>query len=308
MNRSKFSIYAALVANIGIAAAKFFAAAISHSAAMTSEAIHSLVDCLNELLLLLGIYRSNKKSDKQHPFGYGRELYFWSFIVALLILALGAGISFYQGYQHIKNPTLSSDLKWSYIVLGISMILDSTSFIIAYKQFSKVRGEQTLWQAIRSSKDPSSFMVLLEDGASVTGNLIVFICLQLSVYFKNPYFDGIASLCIGVLLACTSMVLAFESRSLLMGESISQKTEEDIINMVKNDAAVNKFHRIFSSYQSPDEVLIVLIVSFKENLSINNINESIERMKKLIGDKYGKINYILIQPQAKEKINDGFEI
>ena len=170
-----------------------------------------------------------------------------------------------------------------------------------------MRGEQSLWQAIRKSKDPSSFMVLLEDGASIIGDVIVFVCLQLSVYFKNPYFDGIASLCIGVLLACTSLILAFESRSLLMGESISQKTEDDIINIVKKDKDINNFHRIFSSYQSPDEILIVLIVSFRENLSVNNINESIERIKNIITDKYGKISYILIQPQAKEKINEGFE-
>jgi cation diffusion facilitator family transporter len=306
LGRSNRSIYAALISNSVIALAKFMAASISHSSAMTSEAIHSTIDCLNELFLLLGIYRSNKKTDKQHPFGYGKELYFWSFIVALLILGLGSGFAFYQGYQHLKNPALPVNLKWSYIVLGISMLLDGGSFLIAYKEFSKTRGDKTLWQGIRISKDPGSFMVVLEDGASVTGIIIVGACLFMSDHFKNPYFDAIASLCIGVLLAFISIVLAIESRSLLMGEGISQKTEEDIIKIVREDKSVNKFHRIFSSYQSPDDVLIVLIVSFRENMGINGINESIERIKKAITDKYGKINYILIQPQAKEKIDDGF--
>ena len=231
---------------------------------MASEAIHSLVDCMNELFLLLGIYRSNKKSDKAHPFGYGRELYFWSFIVALLILELGAGIAFYQGYSHLKNPVLPGNLEWNYIVLAVSLVVEGSSFFIAWKEFNKVRGEQTLWKAIRNSKDPSSFMVLLEDGASVLGLVAVFTCLLLGSIFQNPYFDGIASLCVGALLACSSIVLALESRSLLMGEGISPQTEAAIISIVKKDKAVNEFHRIFSLYESPDEILIVLIVSFRE--------------------------------------------
>src|SRR5450432_2024533 len=144
MARSNKSIYAALISNVVIATAKFIAAGISHSAAMTSEAIHSLVDSVNELLLLFGIYKSNKKSDKQHPFGYGRELYFWSFIVALVILGLGSGIAFYQGYLHLKNPVLPANMKWNYIVLGISMLFDGGSFLIALKQFNKIRGKQKL--------------------------------------------------------------------------------------------------------------------------------------------------------------------
>jgi cation diffusion facilitator family transporter len=306
MARSNTSIYAALSANIAIAIAKFFAASVSKSASMAAEAIHSLVDCFNELLLLLGIWRSNKKRDKQHPFGYGRELYFWSFIVAILILGLGAGIAFFQGYSHLKNPTVAGNLKWNYIVLGFSMLFDGGSFLIALKAFNKTRGNLSLWEAIRDSKDPSNFMVLLEDGASVIGIIIVFTCLYLGDRLQNPYLDGIGSLCIGLLLAFISIILARESRSLLMGEGISPQTEKEIIDIVKKDETVNDFHRIFSIYQSPDEVLIVLIISFRDHLDTDDINTGIERIKTSITNRFSKINFIIIQPQAEEKIDDGF--
>jgi len=308
MAKSNISIYAALVSNIAIAVAKFVTAGISHSSAMISEAIHSLVDCMNELFLLLGLHRSNRKSDKEHPFGYGRELYFWSFIVSLLILELGAGIAFYQGFMHLRHPVLPGNLKWNYIVLGVSFLLDGGSFLIALKAFNQLRGDQSLWKAIRTSKDPSSFMVLLEDGASVLGLVIVTSCLFLGNYFKNPYLDGAASIGVGLILAFISILLAVESRSLLMGEGISPKTEAAIIELVKQDETINQFHRMFSIYESPEEILIVLIVSFHHNLDIENINQAIERIKKAISDKFGKINYIIIQPQAEEKKEDGFGV
>jgi cation diffusion facilitator family transporter len=152
--RNKRSIYAALVSNLVIAVTKFIASNLSHSSAMLSEAVHSLVDCINELLLLLGIRMSNRQKDKRHPFGYGRELYFWSFIVSILIFGLGSGISFYQGFVHLKNPTLSDHLNWNYLVISISLVFEGGSFFIALKQFNKLRGEQSIWQAIKSSKDP----------------------------------------------------------------------------------------------------------------------------------------------------------
>lgn len=273
---------------------------------MISEAVHSLVDCINELLLLLGIYRSNKERDKKHPFGYGRELYFWSFIVAILIFGLGSGVSIYQGISKLKNPVPTTNLKWNYFVLAFALICEGISFWIALKNFNKTRGDQSLWDAIINSKDPSAFMVLLEDGGAVIGIMIVAICLTLERIFKNPYIDSIASLLVGLLLCFISIILARESRSLLMGEGISQKTEKSIVQIVKSNSTVIDVKRFFSLYESPDEVLIVLVISFRENLNTNDISEAIVSIKGEIRKQFPKINFILIQPVADGLQPDNF--
>ncbi len=306
MARSNFSIYAALASNIVIAVAKFIAGGFTRSAAMISEAVHSLVDCINELLLLLGIYLSNKEKDKEHPFGYGRELYFWSFIVAILIFGLGSGVSIYQGIVKLKNPRLTENLQWNFIVLAFSLLCEGISFFIALKNFNKSRGSQSLWEAIRDSKDPSSFMVLLEDGGAVIGVLIVALSLFLEQQTRNPYFDGAASLVVGLLLSFISIILARESRSLLMGEGISEKTEREIVQIVKKNDTVINVERFFSRYQSPDEVLVVLIISFKEHLNISDINEAISKIKQSIRMRFKKIDSIIIQPETEMKKADTF--
>jgi len=306
MARSNVSIYAALASNVAIAIAKFIAGSFTRSSAMISEAVHSLVDCINELLLLLGIYRSNKERDKKHPFGYGRELYFWSFIVAILIFGLGSGVSIYQGISKLKNPVPTTNLKWNYFVLAFALICEGISFWIALKNFNKTRGDQSLWDAIINSKDPSAFMVLLEDGGAVIGIMIVAICLTLERIFKNPYIDSIASLLVGLLLCFISIILARESRSLLMGEGISQKTEKSIVQIVKSNSTVIDVKRFFSLYESPDEVLIVLVISFRENLNTNDISEAIVSIKGEIRKQFPKINFILIQPVADGLQPDNF--
>jgi cation diffusion facilitator family transporter len=297
MPRSYKSIYSALAANIAIAATKFVAGGISKSSAMISEAVHSLIDSINELLLLYGIHRSNKEKDKMHPFGYGRELYFWSFIVSILIFALGAGVSFYQGYQHLKHPSLSNKLSWNYIVLAFAFLFDGGSFVIALREFNKTRREKSLWQDIRKSKDPSNFAVLFEDGAAVLGLLVVFSCLYIGEKTGNPYLDGIASLLVGLILTAASVLLARESRSLLIGEGISAQTEQQIAGLIKKFPQVTAVKRMFSIYQSPDEVLLVMILSFKPEITTAELNETITQIKKEIGGKYAKISHILIQPE-----------
>ena len=298
MKRSKISIYAALAANIAIATVKFIAGGISGSAAMIAEGVHSLVDTVNELLLLYGIYSSNKKRDKHHPFGYGRELYFWSFIVSILIFALGAGVSFYQGYVHIKRPAMSGSSYWNYVVLGFSLVFEGASFIIAFLQFKKteVKGELSLWGAVRRSKDPTAFMVLFEDGAAVIGVLTVLICLIVGHITRNPYLDGIASLLVGVILTAASALLARESRSLIIGEGVSSQTEREIVQLVKNDPSVTSTPRIFSIYQSPEEVLLLILLSFKPEVTVGELNDKIDAIKARIRQRYPKIAYIVIQP------------
>jgi len=298
MKRSKISIYAALAANIAIATVKFIAGGISGSAAMIAEGVHSLVDTVNELLLLYGIYSSNKKRDKHHPFGYGRELYFWSFIVSILIFALGAGVSFYQGYVHIKRPAMSGSSYWNYVVLGFSLVFEGASFIIAFRQFRKteVKGELSLWGAVRRSKDPTAFMVLFEDGAAVIGVLTVLICLIVGHITRNPYLDGLASLLVGVILTAASALLARESRSLIIGEGVSSQTEREIVQLVKNDPSVTSTPRIFSIYQSPEEVLLLILLSFKPEVTVGELNDKIDAIKARIRQRYPKIAYIVIQP------------
>ncbi|HEY4151432.1 MAG TPA: cation diffusion facilitator family transporter [Chitinophagaceae bacterium] len=297
MPRSNRTIYIALASNIAIAVTKFIAGTVTKSSAMTSESVHSLVDCINELLLLLGIARSNRPRDKTHPFGYGRELYFWSFIVSLLILGLGAGVSFYQGIVHLNRPTLNGNLITNYIVLLFSFVFDGISFLVSLRQFNAIRGEQDFWTAIRQSKDPASFIILFEDGAAVTGVVIVFACLLTGHFLNNPYFDGIASLLVGILLTLSSAALARECRGLLMGEGISSQTEKTIKAMIKVNPNVTGIFRMFSLYESPEEVLLVLVIAFRPELTTIQINDTITGIKKEIKAQFPKISYIIIQPQ-----------
>jgi len=296
MTRAKISIYAALAANIAIAIVKFIAGGISGSSAMIAEGVHSLVDTVNELLLLYGIYRSNKERDKYHPFGYGRELYFWSFIVSILIFSLGAGVSFYQGYAHLRRPALSGPMTWNYVVLIFSLLFEGISFVIAFRQFRKKEGQGSLWDAVVRSKDPASFMVLFEDGAAVIGVATVLVCLFVGHVLGNPYMDGVASLLVGVILTAASGLLARESRSLLIGEGISSRTETEISQLVRKEPGIISSPRIFSIYQSPEEVLLVILVSFDPKLTVDEMDQKIKAVKQQIRTQYPKVAYIIVQP------------
>ncbi len=298
MAKSNTVIYAALLANLIIAVMKFIAGGISNSAAMISEGIHSLVDTVNELLLLFGIRQSKKPPDAARPFGYGKEIFFWSFIVSILIFGLGGGISIYQGIIHIAEPEALGNPFWNYIVLTFSIIVEGISFFIARKEFNEVRGETPFWLAVRESKDPSSFVVLFEDGAAVIGLFIVVACVFLGHQFNNAYLDGVASLLVGLLLVAVSMILARESRSLLMGEGIAPDTQQKIRALVLRDESVIKVQQILSTYQSPEEVMLMLIVTFKPDLNTEDITDAIGRIRKSIKDDYHLVKFVIIQPQT----------
>lgn len=300
MASTKTSIYAALVANLLIAITKFIAGAISNSAAMIAEGVHSLVDTVNELLLLLGIHQSQKKADATHPFGYGKELYFWSFIVSIMIFGLGGGISIYQGISHIIKPEEMGDPTINYIVLGLSIIFEGASLIIAIKQFNKVRGNTPWWEAVVKSKDPSSFLVLFEDAAAVAGLFIVMIFVYLSHALNKPYLDGVASLLVGLILVVVSAILARESRSLLMGEGVGNNTRERICHLVQSDKDVEKVMHILSTYQSPSEVLLMLIVAFKEELDTMEINIAVDRIRDMVKSEFNLVRFVIIQPESLE--------
>ncbi|WP_432713838.1 cation diffusion facilitator family transporter, partial [Pedobacter sp.] len=286
MAKNQKSIYSALIANLLIAVTKFIAGAYTNSSSMISEGIHSLVDTVNQVLLLYGLKRSRKAPDSIRPFGYGRELYFWSFIVSILIFGLGGGLSIYQGIQHIVHTEPLGDPTWNYVVLVISMIFEGTSLVIAIKEFNAVRGELNFWKAIVKSKDPSSFLVLFEDGAAVLGLFIVLVLMIIGHTFNIPFLDGVASILVGTLLVFVSFILARESRSLLMGEGITPETKRDIISMAEEDEAVIRVANVLSTYQSPEEVVLVLVIVFEADLDTEEITDAITRIRKKIKQKY----------------------
>lgn len=295
---SNKSIYSALLANLLIALTKFIAGGLSNSAAMISEGIHSLVDTINQLLLLFGLKQSRKPADALRPFGYGKELYFWSFIVSILIFGLGGGLSIYQGIIHIIHPDELRDPTWNYIVLLVSVIFEGASLYIAYKEFNLSRGNESFWKAIIRSKNPANFLVLFEDGGAVLGLLIVGICLFIGHQFNLPVLDGLASLLVGLLLVVISVILARESRSLLMGEGIAPETQQKIIKLVQKDSAVIQARHILSTYQSPEEVVLMLIVAFEADLDTEDINKAIIRIRTDIKSHYPFVSFIIIQPEA----------
>ncbi|MGV8878951.1 MAG: cation diffusion facilitator family transporter [Sphingobacteriaceae bacterium] len=296
--KNKKSIYSALLANLLIAITKFIAGAYTNSSSMISEGIHSVVDTINQLLLLYGLKRSKKAPDALRPFGYGKELYFWSFIVSILIFGLGGGLSIYQGILHIRNADPLGDPTWNYVVLGLSVIFEGVSLGIAVKEFNKTRDGLPLWEAIVKSKDPASFLVLFEDGAAVLGLTIVFVLMQCSHAFNMPFLDGVASILVGCLLIFVSLILARESRSLLMGEGIASETQQKIVQLAEKDPSVIAVAHLLSTYQSPEEIVLMLIVHFKADLDTADITDSIDRMRRAIMEEFPLIEFVIIQPEA----------
>ncbi len=296
MAASKLPIYSALAANLGIAATKFIAASVTGSSAMISEGIHSLVDTLNEILLLIGIKRSHKPADANRPFGYGKELYFWAFIVSILIFGIGGGVSFYEGITHLQHPKSIEDPYWNYVVLGIAFALDGTSFITALREFNRQRGTTPFWSAVKGSKDPSTFVVLFEDASDLLGLIVAFLGVFLGHQLNNPLFDGIASIIIGLILTAVSLMLARESRSLLMGESMSQETLERIVTMIEADPAVSAVLESPSMYMAPEEVFLILVIDFNDRLTIDDINRTIPAIRQTIRQQFPLVKRIIIEP------------
>ncbi|WP_041952424.1 cation diffusion facilitator family transporter [Spirosoma spitsbergense] len=298
MASSKTALYTALAANLGISATKFVAAGITGSSAMISEGIHSLVDTLNELLLLLGLSRSKRPADQKRPFGYGREQYFWSYVVALLIFAVGGGISLYEGITHLQHPEQVEDPFWNYIVLGIAFVLDGYSLITAWKAFNEKRGNQSLWSAIRNSKDAATFTVLFEDASDVLGLIIAFLGVFLGQVFNNPLFDGLASILIGILLVGVAGVLARESKSLLLGEGVDPETARQLKALTEADSSVQKSQRIATIYLGPEEITLAQDVVFQNDLTTDEINKAIVRIHAAIMKSFPSIKHAFTQPVA----------
>jgi cation diffusion facilitator family transporter len=274
---------------------------------MISEGIHSLVDTVNQILLLYGLKQSKKPADALRPFGYGKELYFYSFIVSILIFGLGGGISIYQGITHVLHPEPLEDPTWNYVVLGLSVIFEGASLVIAAKEFNNSRGALSWWNAIVRSKDPSNFLVLFEDGAAVCGLLMVMVCIFLGHRYDIPELDGVGSILVGLILVFVSIILARESRSLLMGEGIMPESQKRIIAIAEKDTAVVKVQHLLSTYQSPEVIVLMLIITFKDGLETADINEAIERIRSSIKHVFPLVRFVIIQPEALEDVSGEYE-
>lgn len=295
---SKTAIVAALAANLGIAVIKFVAAWFTGSSAMLSEGIHSLVDTANEWLLLLGLRASQQPATVRRPFGHGRELYFWAFMVAVFIFAIGGGLSLYEGYEHLRHPTPLGSPTWNYVVLGLAFCLDGASFLVARRTFNAQRGKQPFWAAFRASKDPSVFVVLFEDASDLLGLLIAFLGVFLSHWLNMPELDGVASLLIGLLLLVVAGLLLRETKSLLLGEPADDALLRHVTELACAEATITRTAPPLSTYLSPHEILVVLPVEFIPELPANQLNQVIARLCDAIKAAYPDVQHVFIQPAA----------
>jgi len=295
---SRTVIYAALAGNLAIAVTKFAAAAWTGSSAMLSEGVHSVVDTSNQLLLLYGISRAHKPPDEDHPLGYGRELYFWSFIVALLIFSLGAGASFYQGIVHIREPVHIKDPLVNYVVLAISFVFEGVTFFIALKAFNKLRGTLGYIEAVHLSKDPPSFLVLFEDSAALIGIVIAFAGTLGAELLKMPVLDGIASIGIGTVLVATATFLARESKGLLIGEGARGKTMRSICQIASEQPGVERVNDLVTVHLAPDQIVAALSLEFRDELTTPQIEQAVASIERRICSQNPEVFTIFIKPQS----------
>lgn len=294
----KTAVVAAILGNLAIAITKFFAAALSGSSAMLSEAIHSLVDTGNGALILLGIRNSRKPADSEHPFGHGRELYFWTLMVGVLIFGVGGGMSIYEGLTHLANPKPIADARSNYIVLGLSAVFESVTWVFGWKAFSKERRGKGVIEAIHNTKDPTSFSVLLEDSAALIGLLIASLGIFLSRYLNQPYLDGAASIVIGGLLCLIATVMVYESRGLLIGEGVDRQTLQGLKGIVEADQDVAHVQHLHTIYQSPRRVLLVIQLSFKDHISAVDVRAAVRRLESNIRERYPEIKYVFFGAES----------
>jgi cation diffusion facilitator family transporter len=295
MAESKVAIYGAIGANVAIAATKFVVAGITGSSAMLSEGIHSAVDTFNGVLLLVGIRLSQRPATPEHPFGHGKELYFWSLIVAVLIFGLGGGVSFYEGIQHIRKPEPMRDPTWNYVVLALAFVFEGTSFLIALRQFRAQARGVPFWRALGQSKDPTTYTVLAEDSAALIGLAVAALGIYLSHRFGMPELDGAASVVIGLLLAGVAVLLIGQARGLLIGEGIRPETARAIRSLAMEQPSVSDVGHVLSMYIGPDEVLAIVDVNFKEGTATGEAADAITAIEGQVRARFPMIRRLFIE-------------
>jgi cation diffusion facilitator family transporter len=295
---SKKAVVAAIIGNLAIAVIKFIAGGITGSSAMISEGIHSVVDTGNGGLLFYGLKRGARPADEHHPFGHGMEIYFWSLIVAVSIFGIGGGMSIYEGIIHIQNPAPLESPIINYIVLAFAVLFESFSFSVAWRVFRKSRGSRRTLAAIHHGKDPSLFTVLFEDTAALLGLVVAFFGVFLSHQLNAPVLDGAASIAIGCILVVAALWLAYESRSLLVGEAADPKMVADIRRIVLEDPSVRGLGVVLTMHLGPDDVLLNIEVKFRPGMTAESIHEAVHRIEERISVPYPEVNRIFIEVEA----------
>ena len=290
------TLVVALLANLGIAASKFVAAAITGSSAMLTEGVHSVVDSTNQLLLMWGRHASKRPADELHPFGYGRELYFWSFVVAVLVFSAGAGVSVYEGIIHILHPEPAVSRVVAYAVLLIAFLLEGWSTVEAYRDFRDSKGQLGWIQAIRHSKDPPAFIVLLENGAAIAGVIAAAIGLLLSQLTRNPFFDGAASVVIGIILAFTAALLAHESKGLLIGEAADPELVRDLRELARSKKGVVGVGHVLTIHSAPDIVTAMINVDFENGISAGEVEQIVCEVELEAQERWPHVRRLFIRP------------
>jgi cation diffusion facilitator family transporter len=295
---SKKVIYAALAGNFAIALTKFAAAFFTGSSAMLSEGVHSLVDTGNGGLLLYGMHRAARPADRTHPLGHGRELYFWSFIVALLVFALGAGVSFYEGVVHILAPEPIANAKVNYMVLGLSFLFEGGSWLVALNEFRRKKGKLGWLKAVQVSKDPSVYTVLFEDSAALLGLVVAFGGILAAELLEIPELDGAASIGIALILAATAIFLARESKSLLLGEPASPEVQKKVLAIAQQDPAVQRANGVLTLHMGPEEIVAGLSIEFEDDVSAPEIEACVERIEARLQAEMPEIARLFVKPQT----------
>ena len=289
-------IVTALAANLGIAAAKFAAAALTGSSAMITEGVHSLVDSTNHVLLLHGSRRSRKAADGQHPLGYGRELYFWSFVVAILVFSLGAGVSLYEGVLHILHPEPAQDIAIAFAVLALAALLEGWSTWEALREFNRARGSKSVLRALMDTKDAPTLIVLLENAGAMAGLAIAGGGIALAVITGNPLWDGLASVLIGLVLGAIAVMLLIEAKGLLIGESADPALVEAIRVCAAGHAGVIAVHEVLTVHQAPDMVVSVISADFDDAITAREVEQAVRDIEQAVARQFPVVTRVYVRP------------
>jgi cation diffusion facilitator family transporter len=296
---SKKAVYAALAANLLIALTKFVAAALSGSSAMWSEGIHSVVDSGNQALLLYGMRRAQRPADATFPFGYGKEVYFWSFVVALLVFATGAGLSLYEGVRHLREPAEMANPYVNYIVLALAMAMEGTSWLITYRQFGPMRGNRSLVDAVKRGKDPAVIAVLFEDSAALAGLVVAALGVALSHATGNTFYDAAASIIIGLILAFTAFWLAFETKGLLIGEAANREVVAEIRRLAKRYAEVERVNEVLTMHVGPEYILAAVSLNIARDVPRNRAHEVMDELDETIKKTDSRLKRVFIESMTE---------
>ena len=295
------TVVAAMLANLTIAVAKFVTAAISGSSAMFAEGVHSVVDTTNQGLLLIGARRAKSPADREHPFGYGQEIYFWSLMYSMLMFAIGGGVAIYEGITDIRNPTPLGDPTWSYVVLGVALLAEGTSWLVAVIKVRREGRGRSLLHKVSREKDPAKYIVMGEDSAAMLGVLIAFVGLGLSQWLGDPLPDAIASIVIGGLLALVAVVLTVRTHKLIVGRAADPDMVRSIQEAAASHERVNDAGPPLTFHLGPQEVLVAIDVTFHPEATVEEVAGVIDEIEDAIRERHSNVGHIYVEPQLDRR-------